>query len=82
MKAGVVAAAALAAAGARADTYLQELQASAREQRLAEAAGWLKLLHYERGLFGGWHSEASRPQISSGPTVSVRLVFSATASMN
>ncbi|TMA26980.1 MAG: DUF4105 domain-containing protein, partial [Deltaproteobacteria bacterium] len=58
VKAGVVAAAALAAAGARADTYLQELQASAREQRLAEAAGWLKLLHYERGLFGGWHSEA------------------------
>ena len=49
-----MAAAALAAAGARADTYLQELQASARQQRLAGERGWIKLVHYERGVLGGW----------------------------
>ncbi|MCA1827830.1 MAG: DUF4105 domain-containing protein [Myxococcales bacterium] len=52
-------AAAFAASAARADGYLPELQASAREQRLAEERGWIGLVHYERGLFGGWHSEAS-----------------------
>ncbi|MFN2550054.1 MAG: DUF4105 domain-containing protein, partial [Myxococcales bacterium] len=52
-------AAAFAASAARADGYLPELQASAREQRLAEERGWIRLVHYERGVFGGWHSEAS-----------------------
>ena len=50
-------AAAFAASAARAD-YLHDLQASARTQRLAGERGWIKLLHYQRGIFGGWRSDA------------------------
>ena len=56
-RAAVLLAAALAAPAARADDYLQQLQASARQQKLAEDRAWLKLVHYQKGLFGGWHSE-------------------------
>ena len=53
-------AAVLAAVAVAADPqgYLKELQASAREQRLAEAPGWIKLGHWEKKPFGGLHSEA------------------------
>ncbi len=55
-----LAAALLAAPATQAqEEYLHELQASARQQHLAEAIGWLKLLHYEKGLFGGFRSDAS-----------------------
>ena len=37
---------------------VEELQASARSQHLAEAVGWLRLLHSEKTLTGGFRSEA------------------------
>jgi hypothetical protein len=39
-------------------TYLPELQARARELRLADDAGWLRLGHWRPRTFGGWESEA------------------------
>jgi hypothetical protein len=38
--------------------YLPELQARARELRLADDVGWLRLGHWRSRLLGGWEAEA------------------------
>lgn len=50
---------AAARAGDAPPDYLSALQASAKTQRLAEATGWRKLVHYRKTIFG-WASEANR----------------------
>jgi len=39
-------------------TYLAELQARARELRLADEPGWLRLGHWRPRVLGGWEGEA------------------------
>ena len=39
--------------------YVDQLIATARSKRLAQARDWLLLLHYRPTLFGGWQSEAA-----------------------
>jgi hypothetical protein len=39
-------------------TYLPELLAGARQQRLSEDEAWLRLGHWRRRALGGWKSEA------------------------
>ena len=52
----------LCASPASADqSYVSELQARARTQRLARTRMWQVLLHYHRTLFGGWRSSADGP---------------------
>jgi hypothetical protein len=46
------------AAAAEAPDYLRELTSRARELRLAERPGWLRLLHVRRRWTGGWKSQA------------------------
>ncbi len=38
--------------------YVEHLVQLAREQRLASDEEWVRLMHYRKGLFGGWESEA------------------------
>ncbi|MGC3999703.1 MAG: DUF4105 domain-containing protein [Anaeromyxobacter sp.] len=47
--------------------YLPELVARAREERLAEDVGWLRLLHYRSRLGGGWESEVDGPAFFRAP---------------
>jgi hypothetical protein len=39
-------------------SYADELVEQARSLRLADQETWKRLLHYRKGLFGGWESEA------------------------
>ena len=50
---------AAARAGGSPPDYLSALKASAKAQRLVEAPGWRKLVHYRKTIFG-WSSEAHR----------------------
>jgi len=47
--------------------HLAELIARAREQRLAEEVGWLRLGHWRRTLLGGWKSEVDGAQFFLAP---------------
>src|SRR5512140_586270 len=44
------------------DPYLAELQARARELRLADDPGWIRLGHWRPRTFGGWEAEADGPE--------------------
>jgi Domain of unknown function (DUF4105) len=41
--------------------YLDQLVQLAHDQHLAHDEEWLRLLHYRKGLFGGWESEVDGP---------------------
>lgn len=49
------------AADVGSDPYLLELQEQARQQSLASDRQWLRLLHMQQTLAGGWHSDIDMP---------------------
>jgi hypothetical protein len=41
--------------------YIEQLVARAHTLHLADRTTWLRLVHYRRGVFGGWSSQADGP---------------------
>lgn len=49
------------------ENYLAQLITQAQEKRLAEQREWHLLLHYRKGLFGGYESEQDDPRFFMSP---------------
>lgn len=49
------------------ESYLAQLIEQAQEKRLAEQREWYLLLHYRKGLFGGYESEQDDPRFFMSP---------------